>query len=651
MLPAGRQPRIQRGVRRALIALAAVLGVVVLVIAAAVLGIYYLVHSGRGLEEATARASSLLGREITVESADIDWGRVTHVRLSNVTVANVDWAADPHFLETRRIEFDLRLLPILWGNFDLPHLTIDEPKLFLERKADGATNWSFGAQPAVNATAEIVAPENRAEMPAINDLEITDGTLKYTDPGKKLALDGVLSFGLGEAAGQRAINFKGKGGLEGRNLDVAFAGGAFSMLRNSAQPYPLRLLITFGATKVEVEGTAQDPIALEGTDLKLHLSGPDLADVFPVLGVPAPPTPPYKLSGQLLRDGDLWRFEKFAGVIGDSDLEGSLSIDYGPERPVLTAKLKSKLLDFDDLGPLVGLPPKTEGKETASQEQEQVARKLDKTDSIFPDVPLNVDKLKIMDMDVALDAAKVRSEKFIQVTALAFRVKVEKGRAVVEPLDMTMAKGKIAGKLILDSNTRPATVGAELDLKNIELAAFFTDTKYFDATSGKIDGRVSLEGSGRSLADVMGTADGDVRLIMNGGSISWLAVELVGVDIGQALIIYVEGDSKIPIRCTAGKITVVDGKAGFSPFIMDTTDSVLYFRGGADLKAQTLNLLVEADAKDFSLLDVDAPVAVRGKMGKPEISIGPVEGFPLVEAGDAENIACGQLIQTVLSGS
>lgn len=644
MIRLGRRPWL----RRIVIACAALLGLAAVLIGAAILGLYYLVQSGRGLEEATERISGMLGREVTIGAADIAWGRVTHVRLSDVVVANVDWAADENFLETRLIEFDLRLLPILWGNFDLPRLRIDQPRLYLERNAEGATNWSFGAQPAVNTAASLAAPEEREETPAIRALEITDGTLKYTDPGRKLALDGVLSFGAGAAAGQQAISFTGQGELEGRKLDVAFAGGPFEMLRNSEQPYPLRLRIAFGATEVKVEGTAQDPIALEGTDLKLHLSGPDLADVFPVLGVPAPPTPPYDLSGQLLREGDLWRFEHFAGKVGDSDLAGSLSIDYAPERPFLSAKLKSKLLDFDDLGPLVGVPPKTEGGETASAEQEQVAETLDKRDSIFPDLPLNVDKLKIMDMDVQLDAAQVRSEKFIQVTAMAFRVKVENGRAIVDPLNLTMAKGSVAGTLSLDSNAKPAEVGADLALQDIELAAFFEGTAYFDATSGKIDGRVNLNGNGRSLADVMASADGDVRVIMDGGSISYLAVELAGLDIGQALIIFIEGDNKIPIRCTAGKITFVDGKAGFSPFIMDTTDSVLYFRGGADLKAQTLDMLVEADAKDFSLLDVDAPVAVKGKIGKPDISIGEVQGFPLVEAGDAKSIACGELIRTVL---
>lgn len=645
-LPGQRSP----WVRRILIGLAALAGVLVLLILIGIGAIYYFIDSGRGLQEVNARSSSALGRKVQIGALDIDWGRVTHVRLGEVSVANTEWAKDPHFFKTQLIEFDIRLLPILWGNFDLPNLRIEAPEVSLERREDGSTNWAFGEQPAANTAAEVIAPEERSEMPAIGNLEITDGQLRYTDPGKKLALDGLLSFGSGKAAGERSISFSGKGDLEGRPIEASFSGGPFEMLRNSDQPYPLHIKIAYGNTKVEVEGTAEDPIAVEGTDLKLSLSGPDLADVFPVLGVPAPPTPPYSLTGRLLREGDLWRFEEFAGKVGDSDMAGNIAIDYGPERPKLTAKLRSKSLDFDDLGPLVGAPPKTEGKETASAEQKQQAEQVDKKDGIFPAVPLNVDKLKIMDMDVALDADRVRSEKFIQVTAIAFRVKIDNGKAVVEPFDMTMAKGRIAGRLTLDSNVKPATVGADLDLKNIELAAFFQDTQYFDATSGKVSGRVNLNGTGKSLAEVMGSADGDVRVVMDGGSISYLAVEAVGLDIGQALIVLVEGDDKIPIRCTAGKITFVDGKMGFSPFIMDTTDSVIYFRGGADLKSQTLQMLVEGDAKDFSLLDVDAPIAIEGKMGDPEISIGPIDGFPLIEAGDAENIACGNLIKTVLTG-
>ncbi len=634
--------------RRAGKILGIILGVFLILIVGAVAAVYFYVQAN-GVKQLTERASAALGRPVTIDSLDIDWGRTTHVTLNGVTVDNVEWASNDKFLETQRNAFEIRLWPILLGNFQLPKLIIDQPKLFLEKKADGETNWSFGAQPAANVTADVVAPEERDEAPAIDFLDIKEGKVQYKDAAKKLLLDGELDFGTGDASGKDAVNFKGEGELEGRPLKVTFAGGSFDMLKNSEQPYPLKLSIRYGKTAVDVEGTAKDPIALQGTDLMLKLSGPDLADVFPILGVPLPPTPPYKLAGQLLREGEVWKFQNFEGVIGDSDMHGSLQIDYGREKPFLTAKLESKLLDLDDLGPLIGLPPKTEGGEAASAEQKQEAAKLEKSDNIFPDVPLNVDKLKIMDMDVTLDAKEVKSESYLAVSALTAHVKINDGKAVVEPVKLGVAGGEMSGKLMLDSNTKPATVAANIGLAKLDLKTFFKSSQYFDTTSGKIDGVVDLTGNGRSLADVMGTADGEVRLAMNGGEISWLLVELAGLDLGQALILYITEDNKIPVRCTAGRILFSKGEATFAPFIMDTTDSVIYVRGLVNLKQQTMKIEVEADAKDFSLLDIDAPVEAQGKLRDPQISIGKGVPIPLIEPGDAKNIPCGDLIKTILT--
>jgi uncharacterized protein involved in outer membrane biogenesis len=621
---------------------------IIAILIAACAGIYFYVQAN-GLRQLTERASVALGRPIKIDSLNVDWGRVTHVSLTNIAVDNVKWASADHFLEAKAIDLDILLWPLLRGDFHLPKLIIDAPKLFLEKKADGETNWSFGAEPVVNAAGGIVAPEERSEAPAIDYVDIKDGRLQYRDVAKKLQLDGVLAFGTGEASGSDAINFKGEGELEGRNLKVEFTGGSFIMLQQSKQPYPLKLSIRYGATAVDVEGTAKDPLALQGTDLKLKLSGPDLADVFPVLGVPAPPTPPYKLAGQLLREGEVWKFENFAGIVGDSDLEGSLSIDYGRKKPFLTAKLNSKLLDLDDLGPLIGLPPKTGGNEAASTDQKQEAQKLDATDSIFPDVPLNVDKLKVMDMDVTLDAKKVNSEAYFAVASLNGHVRIDNGKAVVDPVRLGVANGEVAGKISLDSNTNPASVSTDLKLSKLDLAAFFKNSKYFDATTGKIDGHVVLSGVGRSLADVMGTSNGEVRAVMNGASISALLVELIGLDLEHALILYITDDHKIPIRCAAGRIVFSKGEATFAPFIVDTTKSVLYFRGVANLKTQTMKIQVDADGKDFSLLDIAAPLQAEGKIRNPKISLGPGVPIPLIDPGDAENVPCGQLAQQILT--
>jgi uncharacterized protein involved in outer membrane biogenesis len=625
-----------------------VVAVFVVLIGISCAGIYFYVQVN-GLKQLTERGSAALGRPIKIQTLEVDWGRTTHVKLAGVTVDNVKWASAKHFFEAEAIDFDIRLWPILAGNFQLPKLIMAEPKLFLEKKADDETNWSFGAQPVVDTASNLAAPENRSDAPAIDYVDLKDGQLQYKDAPKKLQLDGLLAFGTGEASGSDAIRFNGEGELEGRNLKVEFTGGSFVMLQQSKQPYPLKLSIRYGATAIDVEGTAKDPIALQGTDLKLKLKGPDLADVFPVLGVPTPPTPPYSLEGQLIRQGNLWRFENFSGIVGDSDLEGSLKIDYGRKKPYLTAHLTSKLLDLDDLGPLIGLPPKTTGKESASAEQKQEAQRMAVSDSIFPDVPLNVDKLKVMDMDVSLNAKKVNSQSYFAVASLNGHVKVDNGKAMVDPVKLGVANGDVTGQMMLDSNTKPATVSADLGLSTLDLGAFFKNTKYFDTTNGKVDGRVRLSGVGRSLAAVTGTASGELRAAMSGGSISALLVELIGLDIEHALILYITEDHKIPIRCAAGRLEFLKGEAAFAPFIMDTTKSVLYFKGSANLKSQTMKIQVDADGKDFSLLDIAAPVQAEGKIRKPKISLGPGVPIPLIDPGNAKNVPCGELAQSILT--
>jgi uncharacterized protein involved in outer membrane biogenesis len=629
---------------------AIVLGTFVLLIAVAIGGVYYYIQSGAGLREVTARASAWAGREITIGAADIDWGRVTHIDLTDIEVVNVEWAKAEHFLEAGKLAVDIELWPLLWGDVVVPSLALDQPKLFLERNAAGETNWSFSAQPVVSQVGTTLAPEERDEMPALDRVDIAEGELQYRDDSKELLIDGVLNLATGEASGTEAVRFSGDGKLEERPLKIDFSGGSFAMLKNSDAPYPLKLAIRFGATAIDLEGTMQDPIAMEGTDLKLTLKGPDLADVFPVLGVPAPPTPPYRLSGQLQRTGDVWAFINMSGVVGDSDLAGDVRIDYGPERPQLEADLTSQLLDFDDLAPLIGAPPDTDG-EAASAEQEETAGQLAASDNLFPDMPLNFEKMTVMDMDVKLVADKVQSESYLAVSSLSGRVVIENGRAVLNPFKLGIAEGVLEGEVVLNARTEPASLSADLALQQLNVATFFKESAYFDTTNGKIDGFVKLTGTGASLADVMGSADGDMRVAMRGGAISWLLVELIGLDLGQALLLYITEDNKIPIHCGAGKIDLAQGVASFEPVVVDTTDSVLYFSGKTDLKAQTITLQVEADAKDFSLLDMDVPLLIEGKIRNPEISLGKGVPIPLIEPGDAEDLRCDQLIKTILSAT
>ncbi|MBK8160939.1 MAG: AsmA family protein [Rhodospirillaceae bacterium] len=623
---------------------AIILGSIVALLMLTGVSLYAVLQSDLLRDEAQTRLGAALGRETSIADTRIDWGWTTHVSLKEVKIANAEWGTKPHMLEAQSMDFQVEILPILLGDFVFPNIELMSPIIILERSAEGAKNWSFGENPAVATVAEVAAPDERSEAPTINKLVITKGKISFLDRQRDLALTGDIRIGAGEASGTNQVEFHATGKLEGKPLKVDFAGGSIRQLQESHKPYPLELSIDFGKTSVEVDGKIDDPFKMEGADLQMKLAGPDLAEIFPVLGVPAPSTPPYKLSGHLTRKGEVWQFQKMAGIVGNSDLAGDVKIDYVPERPFLTAKLMSKSLDFDDLGPLIGLPPGTDGKESASAQQEQSAAQLEADDELFPHVPLKIEKLRVMDMDVTLDAKTVRAPNYLPIQSLNGRVKVANGRAVLNPLKMGVANGIVQGEMVLNARQEQPTVSADLALSNLDLGAFFKGSPYFDTTDGKVHAQINLTGAGRSLAEVMGTGEGDIWLGMKGGSLSWLLVELAGLDIGQALILYVTEDAKVPIRCGAGRIVLNKGDAAFDRFIVDTTDSVLYVRGHANLRTQVIDMEIEADAKDFSLLDIDAPVALKGKIRNPDISIGKGVPIPLIEPGNAEDVSCAQLL-------
>src|SRR5205814_8516926 len=119
---------------------------------------------------------------------------------------------------------------------------------------------------------------------------------------------------------------------------------------------------------------------------------------------------------------------------------------------------------------------------------------------------------------------------------------------------------------------------------------------------GKIQGHVNLVGHGRSLAQVMGGASGDVEIASTGGSVSSLMVSLAGLQLFDALILYVTGDNRIPILCALGRLNFNNGTVTFDRTLLDTQKSVLHVQGQASLITQAVKAEIDADAKQFDLL-------------------------------------------------
>jgi AsmA family protein len=394
---------------------------------------------------------------------------------------------------------------------------------------------------------------------------------------------------------------------------------------------------------MSLTGTIQDPFQYQGADLKLALSGPDLSEIFPLLGIPSPPTPPYRISGTLHLEPGLSRVTDMTWHTGESDLSGEVDIDQRGKPSRLTARLVSQHLAFADLAPLVGAAPAR--KTNVSRQQAQTERQLEAKGDLFPNVSLHVERLRAMNMDVTLDARRVVAPSYLPVQSIEAHVGVENGRAIVRPFSMGFGNGKAEGELSVDASSDVPATRVNLGFNGIDLASFFRDSRFFDTTNGKLRGRMVLAGTGRSLAQVMGTAGGDIVTTMAGGSVSGLIVDLAGLQIGHALVLYITGDHRIPVRCALGRLKFDHGVVAFDKTLMDTEKSVLHFDGQAVLKTQEISSKITADTKQFDLLDLHSPVLIEGKIRAPKVALGRKIPIPTPDFGGADDADCQKLTQ------
>ena len=615
-------------------------GILVVIVLVAVGGLLYYVSTDSFRSMVAERAGAAAGRGIKINGdLKINWGRTTRVVINQLQIGNADWGSDPVMGSADQIEFTIRLTSLLHGATVLPEITLTRPKLLLERNEKGQSNWQFSQNPKAATAKEAVTPNNRFQFPVIGRLVIRDGIVSYRDPTNKINIDSKVNTATGSATGKEEVRLDGNGSFAGKPFRLDLVGGSLLQLRETSEPYPIHIEAHIGKTNGKVDGTMQDPVKFTGVDLRLDLAGQDLAELFPIFGIPLPKTPPYRLAGHLEHDGDRWRFSDMKGGVGDSDLQGELALDTGGQRPKVTADLVSRKLDFDDLATLIGAAPATGPGETASAEQKQEAKERKKTGLILPNTRVNLERLRAVDMTVTLDGKHINAPS-LPMQDFKAKFLLENGILKVDPLSFGVADGRIEGRVTLNGREDVPTAATNLNIRSVKLSEFFKDSKFAEETGGVFGGHVDFEGKGRSTAEILGNANGGVSIFMTGGKFSDLLLQLIGVDIAESLGIVLTKDKPVPVRCAVADFSLRDGLMKSKVLVFDTTDTKVTGDGTINLRDEKLDLKLEAHPKNPSPLEARTPILIRGHLGKPEFGVDPSQAV----ARGAAAVALGALL-------
>ena len=591
------------------------------------------------------RGTAALGRKVTLQRFDVKVGWHPLLVAEGIAIANPpNFPAQSQFGSIAMLKVRIDLRRLLHRQIHLLEIDAQQPRGDLRPGPTGEANWKFD-----------FAPKGDSGTPVeIGSVSITDGNITFFDPQFKT--DVVLAVHTEPASdgNDARLVVDAKGTYAQQPITARFIGGSVLTLREPGHSYPVDFQAANGKTIITLKGTIERPLQLGGADLDLHLHGDDLAALYPLTGVPLPPSAAYTLKGKLDYSGERIRFTNFAGVVGKSDLGGNLDIDLTRKKRLITAALHSRNVDMVDLAGFTGAKPR----KPAAKDPWRV----------LPDTPINLPRIRAADLDVHYKIAHFKNRK-IPLDNLAAHIIIRDGLLSVSPLSFGVAAGNIVAHVKLDGRQDVVHSTADVDFRRIDLKRLLANSKLVKG-AGLIGGTASIDSTGNSTAKILAHGNGELRLFMHEGDLSAVLVDLAGMEFGKALLSSLGLPSRTDIRCAVTDFELQQGVMRPKILVVDTGQANIIGDGLINLQNETLDLRIHTEPKHPGIVSLRAPVLVRGQFKKPAVKpemkqlvarggaavalgvlLTPLAALlPTIELGLGKDNNCQALITTMKSG-
>lgn len=561
------------------------------------------------------------------------------LQVQGFALSNAPWAQPKNMVAVKRFEATLSLKSLLRFHPIFPRVAIDSPAIDLERDASGRANWDF-SRPGTGKTRQ--NDSTPLHIPVIQDLSLTHGTLTARDRVRKLTFEGRVSVEENRnTSDNHALKLRGSGTLNGKPFELNLNGEPLIGVQPS-RPYAFEAAVAAADIKLKTHVTISRPFDLATLQATFHLSGSDLADVYYLTGLALPNTPPYDVSGTLVRDHLTFLVDDFQGKLGSSDVAGKLGIDTGHERPKLSAILASKQLNLADLAAPLGTEATPERKSsTLARPTTPIA--TERPALLLPDADLQIERVRGMDADLQFDAASVSASK-LPMKKVHFHLVLDNGKIMLNPLAFQLPQGEFSGMVAVDAQGATPKTNIDMKLSNVDLAQFKPKSAKEAPLEGQLLGRIKLQGSGTSVHKTAENADGDITMVIPQGEMRDAFAELTGINLARGLgLILTKNERNTAVRCGVASFKASGGELKVTTLVIDTTHVLVTGEGDINLKTEALDLSLRGQPKEARMLRLRTPITLRGSLLQPKIGVQP--GKLAAQTGGA--VALGALLTPV----
>jgi uncharacterized protein involved in outer membrane biogenesis len=533
-----------------------------------------------------------------------------------VTIGNPPWTPSGQMAQIGKISLVLQM-PGLHQSFGVDRLELETVALHLVRDAMGRANW------------QLTDPDKGPGkgLALIRSLSMPNAHVDLDDGRRHLQFSGTASISEGTGRqGAHPLQIDAAGQLNGRADTFAITGDPLADVSHD-RPYHFSFLEHSSGTRLSGQGMLLRPFKFDAIDVSFEAAGEDLKDLYFLTGVTLLNTGSYRLSGKLAFRGTTSTFSDLLVTSGQSDMRGNVAIDTTSGRPRIAVELDSRFLRLSDLGAgAAGREPQTA------------------VPHLLSDAMLNPRALQRSDTVLTFRAESVEVAH-VPLRQVSARMTIDRGILTVAPLLADVLEGRLSAHVRLDATRDVPPVQADIKVSGLQIGRLSHKESTKPPFEGLLRARINITGEGRSIHQIVASANGVVTAVLLHGTLRASLAELAGSDLRGLGLLATKSTQDTPIRCAFASFQAHKGILSVQNLTVDTEPVLVTGDGTIDLDAESLDLSFRGHPKKLRLVRLHSALLVRGTLAHPKVDIqaGHASILAFVDPGLAKDADCGSL--------
>lgn len=564
-------------------------------------------------EPVQRRLSERLGAPVAIgEEFALHLRGNLRLRFDRLIVEAPPWAEPDRFVDLRGIEVRVPYGRLLGRRSSLDLVSIESGTLRLFEAPGTAGVWWPGRGPGAGGSP---GSATGSALPATDAVALGGIVVEADLPSHALWGNATLRT-VSPSEGRTDLRVAADGRFHARAFEMqATIPDLVGLSREPARARATGAL-RWGPTRAEF--LAQRAHNTEGAPLEISFTarGPNLAALAPVRDGAMPlRTPPFEIRGSAGIGGGTTSARLQRIEIGDSVLSATLQSRSGEGPAHVEGRLEAERLDLAPwLGGRRGNEPENGGQAASEFTLPAPGTLGDWT------------------LDLALDLRELRLGVGVigDVRRLRGRLVKADSRWALKSLSADWAGGKVEGGTALAAeadSAAPAWTG-EAHWRDLDLARWLAGGGE-PAVRGRLFGHAQWQSRGGSVQALVAALDGSARLRLAEGRVRPGLIEKAGMDIAGMLA--PQADTRmLDVSCGLVEAGVAQGVLRPKVAVLNTPKALVYADGSIDLASGRLDLRAVVVPKEWSPLDLSAPIEITGPLDAP--SVEPAAGPLAMEA-------------------